>query len=100
MAAEQLLCIGLRRIDMNDLLLELAAMAKRFSEIYEDSDFGLCAIRHGIDGPYVQLTEDAFKREFHSYSVREREEDEYRNLYAYQNGVMFITLERKSKEVP
>lgn len=84
---------------MNDLLLELAAMAKRFSEIYEDSDSGLCAIRHGLNGPYVQLDSEAFKREFRSYSVREREEDEYRNLYAYQNGVMFIALERKNKEV-
>ena len=38
---------------MNDLLLELAAMAKRFSEIYEDSDSGLCGIGWSLDGPYV-----------------------------------------------
>ena len=83
---------------MNDLLLELAAMAKRFYEIYEDSDSGLCGIGWSLDGPYVQLTESVFKREFQEYMTKERQGFWNREIFTVQDGVLFLALERENKE--
>lgn len=83
---------------MNDLLLELAAMAKRFSEIYEDSDSGLCGIGWSLDGPYVQLTESVFKREFQEYMTKERPVTQNREIFTIMDGVRFFSLEYENKE--
>lgn len=83
---------------MNDLLLELAAMAKRFCEIYQDSDSGLCGIGCSLDGPYVQLVEEAFKRAFQEYMTKELPRLQSREIFTVQDGVRFLALERK--EVP
>lgn len=83
---------------MNDLLLELAAMAKRFCEIWNDHDSGLCAIGWSLDGPYVQLTEEAFKREFQEFSVKDLSDSLNQEIFTVQDGVRFLALERK--EVP
>lgn len=83
---------------MNDLLLELAAMAKRFCEIWNDHDSGLCGIGWSLDGPYVQLTESVFKREFQEYMTKELPGHQSREIFTVQYGVQFLALERK--EVP
>ena len=83
---------------MNDLLLELAAMAKRFSEIYEDSDSGLCGIGWSLDGPYVQLSEGVFKRAFQEYMTEELPRLHSREIFTVQDGVRFLALERENKE--
>lgn len=83
---------------MNDLLLELAAMAKRFCEIWNNHDSGLCAIGWSLDGPYVQLTEEAFKREFQEFSVKDLSDSLNQEIFTVQDGVRFLALERK--EVP
>lgn len=83
---------------MNDLLLELAAMAKRFSEIYEDSDSGLCGIGWSFDGPYVHLTESVFKREFQEHMTKERPVTQNREIFTIMDGVRFFSLERENKE--
>lgn len=78
---------------MNDMLEELAAMAKRFSEIYDDSDSGLCGIGWSLDGPRVQPTEEAFKREFQEYMTKELPELQHREIFTVQDGVRFLALE-------
>ena len=83
---------------MNDTLKELAAMAKRFCEIYYDSDSGLCGIGWSLDGPYVQLTEEAFKREFQEYMTKERPETQNREIFTIMDGVRFLALERENKD--
>lgn len=83
---------------MNDLLLELAAMAKRFSEIYEDSDSGLCGIGWSLDGTYVQLTEGVFKRAFQEYMTKELPRLHSREIFTVQDGVRFLALEQENKE--
>ena len=83
---------------MNDTMKELAAMAKRFSEIYEDSDSGLCGIGWSLDGPYVQLTEEAFKREFQEYMTKERPVTQNREIFTIMDGVRFFSMEYENKE--
>ena len=83
---------------MNDTLKELAAMAKRFCEIYYDSDSGLCGIGWSLDGPYVQLTEKAFKRDFQEFSVKDRTGYLDQEIFTVQDGVRFIALEPKNEE--
>ena len=83
---------------MNDMLEELAAMAKRFCEIYQDSDSGLCGIGWSLDGPCVHLLEKAFKREFQEFSVKDRPGYLNQEIFTVQDGVRFLALKRENKE--
>lgn len=83
---------------MNDTMKELAAMAKRFCEIWNDHDSGLCGIGWSLDGPYVQLTESVFKREFQEYMTKERPVTQNREIFTIMDGVRFFSLEQENKE--
>lgn len=83
---------------MNDTMKELAAMAKRFCEIWNDHDSGLCGIGWSLDGPYVQLTESVFKREFQEYMTKERPVTQNRENFTIMDGVRFFSLEQENKE--
>ena len=83
---------------MNDTMKELAAMAKRFCEIWNDHDSGLCGIGWSLDGPYVQLTKEAFKREFQEYMTKERPVTQNREIFTIMDGVRFFYLEQENKE--
>lgn len=83
---------------MNDTMKELAAMAKRFCEIWNDHDSGLCGIGWSLDGPYVQLTESVFKREFQEYMTKERPVTQNREIFTIMDGVRFFSLEQDNKE--
>lgn len=83
---------------MNDTMKELAAMAKRFCEIWNDHDSGLCGIGWSLDGPYVQLTESVFKREFQEYMTKERLVTQNREIFTIMDGVRFFSLEYENKE--
>lgn len=57
---------------MNELLQELAAMAKRFTELYDDIGLGLCCIGcRGISQPYVQLNAQKFRKTFSAFESDE-----------------------------
>ena len=83
---------------MNDTMKELADMAKRFCEIWNDHDSGLCGIGWSLDGPYVQLTESVFKREFQEYMTKERPVTQNREIFTIMDGVRFFSLEQENKE--
>lgn len=83
---------------MNDTMKELAAMAKRFCEIWNDHDSGLCGIGWSLDGPYVQLTESVFKREFQEHMTKERPVTQNREIFTIMDGVRFFSLEQENKE--
>lgn len=79
-----------------EVLLELAEMQKRYTEIY--NNHGLCGLMPGKDGIChgVQLSETAFIETFSEYEVADRGADqEYpEELYAFIDGTRFFCIRR------
>jgi hypothetical protein len=79
-----------------EVLLELAEMQKRYTEIY--NNYGLCGLMAGNDGTCrgVQLTGTAFIETFSEYEVADRGADqEYpEEPYAFIDGTRFFCIRR------
>lgn len=73
---------------------ELAAMSKRFGDLYEIEEVGLCGIGTDSDGPYVQLSDRSFRKLFNQYDRNFSIHIKSPMLVAYLDGVKFIAIER------